>query len=152
MTEPTLADDEAALAGYAAGLVTAVQAVAVEWLRRLVEQRAPGLTAGDEVTARLAGEADGLVERLEALLTKDIADQQMAPLEVLRRAIHCPTEVLAEAGVEPSPRDEFSKRNFPNDVYALTPASFADVDPSLHEPGLMWGAAKAHVHLRRRRQ
>ena len=24
--------------------------------------------------------------------------------------------------------------------------------PSLHEPGIVWGAAKAHVHLRRRRE
>jgi hypothetical protein len=37
-------------------------------------------------------------------------------------------------------------------VYDLTPASFADVDPALHEPGLVWGAAKAHVHLARRRR
>jgi hypothetical protein len=49
-------------------------------------------------------------------------------------------------------RDEFSERNFPDDTYDLTPASFADVDPSLHEPGLEWGAAKAHVHLARRRR
>jgi hypothetical protein len=49
-------------------------------------------------------------------------------------------------------RDEFSLRNFPDDVYDLTPASFADVDPELHEPGLLWGAAKAHVHLARRRR
>jgi hypothetical protein len=43
-------------------------------------------------------------------------------------------------------------RSFPDDVYDLTPASFADVDPALHEPGLVWGAAKAHVHLARRRR
>jgi hypothetical protein len=48
-------------------------------------------------------------------------------------------------------RDEFDERAFPEDLYALTPASFADVDPALHEPGLMWGAAKAHAHLVRRR-
>jgi putative CocE/NonD family hydrolase len=41
--------------------------------------------------------------------------------------------------------------SFPDDAYDLGPASFADIDPSLHEPGLMWGAAKAHVHLARRR-
>ena len=48
-------------------------------------------------------------------------------------------------------RDEFAERTFPDDVYDLSPASFADVDPALHEPGLMWGAAKAHVILHRRR-
>ena len=44
------------------------------------------------------------------------------------------------------------ERAFPDDVYDLAPASFADVDPALHEPGLVWGAAKAHVHLARRRR
>jgi hypothetical protein len=48
-------------------------------------------------------------------------------------------------------RDEFQIRNFPDDDYDLTPAAFADVDPAHHEPGLVWGAAKAHVHLARRR-
>jgi hypothetical protein len=37
-------------------------------------------------------------------------------------------------------------------VYDLSPAAFADLDPSLREPGLTWGAAKAHVHLARRRR
>ena len=60
------------------------------------------------------------------------------------------TDVLASAGARPVARDEFSARHFPDDVYDLTPASFADVDPALHEPGLVWGAAKAHVHLTRR--
>ncbi len=34
----------------------------------------------------------------------------------------------------------------------LAPASFADLHPDLHEPGLVWGAAKAHVVLARRRR
>jgi hypothetical protein len=59
--------------------------------------------------------------------------------------------VLDELGVGPPDRDEFARRNFPEDRYDLTPASFADVDPTLHEPGLVWGAAKAHVVLQRRR-
>ena len=40
---------------------------------------------------------------------------------------------------------------FPDDDYDLSPATFADIDESLHEPGLVWGAAKAHVVLTRRR-
>ena len=36
-------------------------------------------------------------------------------------------------------------------LYDLSPASFADLAPALKEPGLVWGAAKAHVHLSRRR-
>jgi hypothetical protein len=60
--------------------------------------------------------------------------------------------VLREAGARPVARDAQAQRHFPDDLYDLTPASFADIDPALHEPGLVWGAAKAHVHLRRRAQ
>jgi hypothetical protein len=59
--------------------------------------------------------------------------------------------VLADAGVPPVHRDGAAERLFPDDVYDLTPASFADLDAAVHEPGLVWGAAKAHVILRRRR-
>jgi hypothetical protein len=53
--------------------------------------------------------------------------------------------------VPPAARDETDERLFPEDVYGLGPASFADIDPSVHEPGVAWGAAKAYVHLARRR-
>jgi hypothetical protein len=39
----------------------------------------------------------------------------------------------------------------PDDRYDLTPRTFADVDPSLHELGIVWGAVKARAHLRRHR-
>ena len=55
------------------------------------------------------------------------------------------------AGVPAVVRDEFAERAFPGDVYDLAIASFADLDTALHEPGLVWGAAKAHVVLARRR-
>ena len=42
-------------------------------------------------------------------------------------------------------------RLFPDDDYDLSPATFADVDPRLTEPGLAWGAAKAFTHLQRHR-
>jgi hypothetical protein len=153
MTEPaerSLADDESALAAYGIALADAVEQVAAPWLRRLVEQHLAGASAthGD----RLDVAASAMVHDLRALLNQDIADQRIGPLEILRGAIPEPTAILAEANVAPVERDDFAQRNFPNDVYNLTPASFADVDPSLHEPGIVWGAAKAHVHLRRRRE
>jgi hypothetical protein len=36
-------------------------------------------------------------------------------------------------------------------VFGLGPASWTDVDPELHEPGITWGAWKAMTVLRRRR-
>ena len=70
---------------------------------------------------------------------------------MVRRAVVYPTAVLRGAGVPPVVRDADAEARFPDDDYDLTPAAFADLDPSLHEPGLVWGAAKAHVHLARRR-
>ena len=149
---PTLADDEAKLALYANQLADAFADVAAPWLRRLVDDRQPGLASDPAVAASLDQEASRVADELRGLLQMDIADQPSGPLEVLRRAVQLPTAILAARDVAPRPRDEFSERNFPDDIYALTPASFADVDPALHEPGLVWGAAKAHVHLRRRRE
>lgn len=155
MTEdgaPTLADDEVSLARYAAALADICTSIVPQWFRRLVEDRAPGLVEVDAVADEIDRAAAVVAAELRQLLSLDIADQQIGPLEILRRAVHFPTQILAAAMVPAVGRDEFSTANFPDDIYNLTPASFADIDPALHEPGLMWGAAKAHVHLRRRRE
>jgi hypothetical protein len=59
--------------------------------------------------------------------------------------------VLAAAGVPPVERDAHARRLFPDDVYDLGPAAFADLSAEVHQTGVVWGAAKAHVILRRRR-
>jgi len=124
---PTLADDEAALAAHALDLVSSVEAVIQEWIRWSIATPAPELAMS-------------------------VGDQTEAPLQVLRRGVRFATQVLVDADVAPVQRDDFARRAFPDDLYNLSPASFADVHPTLHEPGLIWGAAKAHVHLRRRRE
>jgi hypothetical protein len=83
------------------------------------------------------------------LVALDIDDQRSTPLTLLRAAVRYPTEVLQAAGVPPVERDPIQIRLLPDDLYDLSPASFADVDPALREPGLMWGAAKALAHRRR---
>ncbi len=88
---------------------------------------------------------------LRELLERDIDDQRTNPLSVLRGAVRFPTAVLRAAGVPPVVRDDFAERAFPDDIYDLSPATWRDVDESLHEPGLVWGAWKAGEHLRRRR-
>ncbi len=149
---PTLADDEASLAAYAAALGDAFEQISGSWFIRLIEERLPGVTMPDDVAKQLHIAAKETTADLRKLLAVDIAAQHVGPLEILRRSIAgVPTEVLRSANVPVAVRDEFSRSNFPNDIYGLTPASFRDVDPALHEPGLVWGAAKAHVHLRRRR-
>jgi hypothetical protein len=150
---PASSGDEAALASYATALADEVDERLPSWVARSV---ARFVTIDDPaVAARVeqAGQAARaeVMPSLRALLAQDVDAQRNSPLAILRRAVRYPTEVLGELGVPPVRRDEFVERNFPDDVYDLSPASFADVDPSLHEPGIAWGAAKAHVVLQRRR-
>jgi hypothetical protein len=92
-----------------------------------------------------------VLAELDRLLATDADAQTTNPLSVLRAAVRHPTEVLARHGVPHAARDDFAVRNFPGDVYALSPATWADVDESLQEPGLIWGAWKAKTVLDRRR-
>ena len=151
-TEPSLADDEAALAAHAMTLVEAVDAVIGDWIRWSIAARAPHLAVSAAADAAVDEGGAAISAELRSLLSLDIADQTEAPLQVLRRGTRFATAVLRKDDVPPALRDDFAARAFPDDVYDLAPASFADVHPSLHEPGLIWGAAKAHVHLRRRRE
>jgi hypothetical protein len=154
---PSAADLEA-LAGYAATLADGIETALPGWVERSVEQvhvvvlaRRPPMDVRAE--AALAGETAQaqIAPRVRTLLALDVDEQRTGPLAILREAVIYPTRVLADAGVPPVERDGFAARQFPDDVYDLAPATFADIDPGLHEVGLVWGAAKAHVHLSRRR-
>jgi hypothetical protein len=78
-------------------------------------------------------------------------DHGPAPLQVLRSLVRHPTGVLLALDVPEVDRPAFEAQAFPDDVYDLSPATWADVDPALHEPGLAWGAATAYVHKVHRR-
>jgi hypothetical protein len=91
------------------------------------------------------------VAALHELLATDIDAQTVAPLSLVRQAVVHPNDALRSLGVAPVSRDGFSVEQFPHDLYDLTPASWADVHPEVHEAGIAWGAAKAFVHLARRR-
>ncbi len=151
-------EDAAALAAYATSLADAIEVAIPVWVERSVRTvlADQGLTLDEDGAERLRAAADEArrdgMSRLRELLSTDIGEQRTNPLSVLRSLVRHPTGVLQKAGARPVARDEFAERNFPGDVYDLTPAAFADVDPALHEPGLLWGAAKAHVHLARRRR
>jgi hypothetical protein len=158
MGGPDDPDDAAALAGYAGELGDVVERVIPGWAERAVVGvlDAQGLEVTEDVRARASAagreaQADGAA-RVRELLATDVDEQRGNPLAVLRSLVRYPTAVLRQAGARPVDRDEFKRRAFPDDEYDLSPATFADVDPALHEPGLVWGAAKAHVHLARRRR
>lgn len=142
---------------YANALADAAEDALPRWVVRSVERTLVAYRgAADPEVMSAAAEAgararDELMPRLRALLEQDVDEQRTNPLSILRGAVAYPTAVLRSAGVPGVVRDEFDERAFPDDDYGLTPASFAELDPALHEPGLAWGAAKAHVHLSRRK-
>jgi hypothetical protein len=148
-------DDERRLGEYATALADGIERALPGWVVGCVERRmGAGMPAGVAAAARDAGERARaeVVPEVRALLALDVDRQWTGPLDLVRRAVRHPTEVLRAAGVPPVHRDEFAASVFPDDVYDLAPASFADLDPELRERGIEWGAAKAHVVLTRRRR
>lgn len=146
--------DEALFALYAAELVAAVDDSVEGWVRRAVLDRVAGpLPAALMLSLdRAAAEARaGIVSRLRSLLDLDLDQQWTNPLAVLRSAVCYPTAVLIEAGAAPADRDESARRLHPDDQFDLVPAAFGDFSQRVHDAGITWGAAKAHIHLQRRR-
>ena len=142
---------------HAEVLAEAVDRVLASWVERSVAMIMGAYRGGVPAEVRAAASEAGQVARSEVgaelreLLELDIDDQRTNPLAVLRGAVRFPTAVLRAAGVPPVVRDDFKERSFPDDIYDLAPATWRDVDETLHEPGLVWGAWKAGEHLRRRR-
>jgi hypothetical protein len=142
---------------HAAALVEAVEREVPGWVERSVVRIAAAYRGRADADVRAAAADAGrqaateVGSELRTLLERDIDEQVTTPLTILRRAVRFPTEVLRALGVPPVERDEQQERLFPEDDYDLAPANFADVSPELTEPGLLWGAAKAHLHLQRHR-
>ena len=151
--------DDERLRAYADELADGIVAALGPWVERSVAHildawqpdasvadvaRRDARAAGDRATAAIGPD-------VRALLATDVDAQRTSPLAIVREAVRYPTEVLAAAGAPHVRRDEFAERAFPSDVYGLSPATFSDLDPALHGPGLSWGAAKAHIVLTRRR-
>jgi hypothetical protein len=140
---------------HAASLADAVEAALPAWVERCVDVILNAWKGGAGPEERAAAAEAGrraaheVGQQIRDLLATDVDQQRGTPLTILRQAVRYPTAVLLHAGVPPVERDEFEERVFPDDLYGLTPASFADIDPRLVEPAVAWGAAKAWEHLRR---
>jgi hypothetical protein len=140
---------------HAAALADAIEAALPGWVERSVVRVMADFTGGvDDDVRRTAAEAgrDAVADvgpRVRELLAADIDEQRTTPLSIVRGAVRYPTAVLRAAGVPAVQRDEQQERLFPDDIYDLAPATFADVDPALAEVGMAWGAAKAFEHLQR---
>lgn len=150
MTSPSEVDIET----VASELLAAAVAATPGWVRASIERVrvTQGLEVDADAVERAAADAASFVERrLGALLATDIDAQRSTPLTVLRDAARFPVEVLHGAGARPVPRPDTVRWAFPNDPFEVTPATFADLGEDVHHAGIAWGAAKASIHLQRRR-
>jgi hypothetical protein len=140
---------------YGRALAEAIEEAVPGWVEQAVERtllaagsRPDAVVSERAVRAGRQAQAE-VASRVRALLVADIDEQHTTPLAILRDAVRYPTGVLRDAGAAPVVRDADQQRLFPDDVYDLSPASFADIGPAVAEAGLVWGAAKAHTHLQR---
>jgi hypothetical protein len=136
-------DDDAnrLLHDHGGDLADAIVAAVPGWIDRILGTRSSD--AGRAAATALDGP-------LHELLAADVDAQRTNPLALVR-AIATPhaTQALRQAGVEPPRRSGFDAEHFPDDAYGLGPMTWRDIDESLHEPGILWGAIKAAAHRAR---
>jgi hypothetical protein len=143
-------------------LLAALDAAVEPWLERSLvmtaarqshcaaEQLPPDLR--EEITVEAQRQAAQALRQIQVLLATDVDQQRHNPLAVLRSAAIAAGAVLERYAISPVVRDDFEVTAFPADHYRLVPASWVDVDPSLQDPGITWGAWKAAQILHRRRE
>jgi hypothetical protein len=142
---------------YGQELADGIEACLPHWVERCVRDVmaawqgdvTPAVAEASRMAGRTAAREVGA--QVRRLLEADVDDQRTTPLQLVRAAVRYPTAVLADAGAPPVQRDAFTTRAFPADLYDLSPASWAEVDPALTDLGIAWGAAKAFVHMQRHR-
>lgn len=118
-----------------------------------VARRHLGTAGAPERWALDVAEAATRIEReIRALADIDIDAQRTTPLTSIRTLAAVATPLLRLEGVAQVTRDPHAVSIHPDDVFDLTPGGFADLGDRVQAAGLAWGAAKAHLHLRRRRK
>lgn len=147
--------DAALLVEHAVALRDAMVRLVPQWIENVMLARAPEPDSAPtrEAVTRLQSEATRhAIPELTRLLDSDIDQQWSSPLEIVRSLVPAITAELRDLDAPVVRRDARSVELLADDLYGITPATFADIDESLHPLGLGWGAAKAHVHLRRHAQ
>lgn len=141
---------------YSERLIWTVESTVPVWLRssfdRIVSSQGLEAAVDSKLRDQEIGRAvDWLMSELRDLLGSEPWEQRRNPLDLLRQSTVSVSRELERLGARPVVRDEFEERSFPDDMFALCPATWIDVHPDLHEVGLEWGAWKAAAIISRRR-
>lgn len=142
---------------YSTRLLETSDGVVAQWVERLIrkhcdEQKISDLEVGDLLISVKSQVSKEVHDSLSELLTLDVLEQRTNPLAIFRLATRSISEFLARVGCTPVVRDEFDERSFPDDVFGLSPATWADIDETMVEPGIEWGAWKAATIMMRKKK
>ncbi len=160
VTEPaadasaSASSDQERLLAFSKDLANQIDVGLPQWIRAslerfLDEDQLTALQAEIETAER--EDSTAIMVRLRTFLDQDIDQQRTTPLAILRQAVPLVTNILQQAGVPHVNRDRDAARLHPDDGYDLTPASYGDFGDDVQQASLLWGAAKAHIHIQRRK-
>jgi hypothetical protein len=143
--EDAALEDAARYSEIAAALFSTVDRALDAWVEHTLRSR--GITDPPILAATVASVRSRALPDLDELLAADIDQHRSTPLEILRRATAPMTEALRAQGMRPDPRamDE-------RDPFQIGPMTWSDLNAEVAEAGMTWGAAKAHIHISRRRR
>lgn len=141
-------DDDAKFTEYGLALHRAVVSAVRPWLRATVLSR--HAVIDDDLEQVLDTVAISIDSSIAELVQADIDTPLSGPLERIRQCVEPVNQALAERGVDTPRRNTIDIEMRPADVYDLGPMTFRDLSDEVHDAGIAWGAAKAHLHLKRR--
>ena len=142
--------DDAKYLEYGQRLADAIAADIGPWLQTELAKTLDD--PDDELQALLRSVESETKRAITELVTADVDIPLSGPLERIRRSIEPLTEALGERQVPAPLRNPLDVEMRPDDRYGFGPMTFLDISPEVHEAGIAWGAAKAHLHMQRRRQ
>ena len=143
--------DDEKYADYGTALAAAVDRSIRPWLRQIITLRTGSAQLDATITQAIETTSADVNDLLLTLASADVDEPLSGPLERIRRAVSQLTPLLSEMGAEPIKRDPFDVQTRPDDIFALGPMAFADLSDEVQNAGITWGAAKAHLHQKRRR-
>lgn len=144
-----MTSDEQKFTQYGQVLYDAISKAIRPWLNDQVLHRV--MVLDDEMAEAIEISAVQVEKSIAELAAADVDTPLSGPLERIRQGVEPLNAMLDQRGVEPPLRNAMDKQMRPGDHHALGPMTFRDLGDTVHDAGISWGAAKAHLHLQRRR-